>query len=330
MLCARSSRAAGQSSHYSQPKGRSQRDVYSPPTARALPQSDRSAVAVTARGTVLIDALVSIIDRLIQLKTYRDTRLQEVYQSLLEPLFDDLLLIHRDYIQLFETTRRMLPSLDVVVNTWQEVEGGVDGQFADESAAITYASEKAVRRYRLTSKVSHAVIIALPPDGPSITIGFRDLTDARRFAAARGIDPATIHAVPPVRTPDADLEKLRRARDFVREARLVFEPVRTKLKKLTEQAASAELGDEARAFVVAVAKYFPDGKFQSERTGSGASSILQAFERRWEDLADAHDANQCVFDVEFLLDTLRDDARQRWAEVCETYASLKIAIVGRG
>lgn len=63
----------------------------------------------------MIDALISIADRLIQLKTYGDSRLKELHASLLQPLFNELLLIHNDYMQLFDKTEKMLPSLDEAV-----------------------------------------------------------------------------------------------------------------------------------------------------------------------------------------------------------------------
>jgi hypothetical protein len=59
----------------------------------------------------MIDALISIIDRLIQLTEYRGKRRRRLFEDVIEPIFNDLLLIHRDYIEMFQTTWRMLPLL---------------------------------------------------------------------------------------------------------------------------------------------------------------------------------------------------------------------------
>lgn len=57
----------------------------------------------------MLNGLLSILDRLIKIKEYRDQRLRRIHDELLEPAFNDLLLIHRDYIQMFESVREMLP-----------------------------------------------------------------------------------------------------------------------------------------------------------------------------------------------------------------------------
>jgi hypothetical protein len=56
----------------------------------------------------MLEAFLSIIDRLIRLKEYRNKRLQNVYQNLLDPVFNDLLTVHRDYIQMFEKVHGLL------------------------------------------------------------------------------------------------------------------------------------------------------------------------------------------------------------------------------
>jgi hypothetical protein len=57
----------------------------------------------------MIDALISIIDRLIQLTKYRADRLRTVFTELFEPLFNDLLMVHGDYIGMFQHTLDCLP-----------------------------------------------------------------------------------------------------------------------------------------------------------------------------------------------------------------------------
>lgn len=50
----------------------------------------------------MLQALLQIIDRLIRLAEGRLESRKEVFSSVLEPTFNDLLLIHRDYIAMFE------------------------------------------------------------------------------------------------------------------------------------------------------------------------------------------------------------------------------------
>ncbi len=57
----------------------------------------------------MLTALLSIIDRLIKLREYRNERVQKVFDKVLEPIFNDLLLVHRDYIQMFQKARELLP-----------------------------------------------------------------------------------------------------------------------------------------------------------------------------------------------------------------------------
>ena len=58
----------------------------------------------------MLSAFLSIIDRLIKLKEYRDQRVQKVFDKVLEPIFNDLLLVHRDYIQMFVKVQGLLPA----------------------------------------------------------------------------------------------------------------------------------------------------------------------------------------------------------------------------
>jgi len=57
----------------------------------------------------MINALLSFIDRLIRLTEYRNARLDKRFDDLFELTFDDLLVIHTDYIEMFETTKTLLP-----------------------------------------------------------------------------------------------------------------------------------------------------------------------------------------------------------------------------
>jgi hypothetical protein len=57
----------------------------------------------------MVSDILALLDRLTQLKDYRNRRYRTLFVDLLEPAFNDLLLVHKDYIQMFEETRRLLP-----------------------------------------------------------------------------------------------------------------------------------------------------------------------------------------------------------------------------
>ncbi len=56
----------------------------------------------------MIDYFLCLIDRLIKLKEYKDKRIRKLFEQILEPIFNDLLMIHADYINMFETLQRRL------------------------------------------------------------------------------------------------------------------------------------------------------------------------------------------------------------------------------
>lgn len=57
----------------------------------------------------MLEALLSVIDRLIQLKEYRNRRFRLVFKEIVEPAFNDLLRVHGDYIRMFQETLALLP-----------------------------------------------------------------------------------------------------------------------------------------------------------------------------------------------------------------------------
>jgi hypothetical protein len=83
---------------------------------------------------MIVSDLLSIIDRLIQLTEYRHRRFRLMFESLLEPVFAELLLVHGDYIRMFEETRRLLPS--------RSRQGPLASQIADLKKPAEYLRQK--------------------------------------------------------------------------------------------------------------------------------------------------------------------------------------------
>ena len=57
----------------------------------------------------MIDALIKIIDRLISLVKGRIQGRKDMFEKVIDPIFNDLLLIHGDYIKMFEHAQWLLP-----------------------------------------------------------------------------------------------------------------------------------------------------------------------------------------------------------------------------
>jgi hypothetical protein len=58
----------------------------------------------------MVKALLDIIDRLIQLKRIKEKRRRNLLEQVLEPLFNDLMIVHQDYIAMFEEVLHRLPT----------------------------------------------------------------------------------------------------------------------------------------------------------------------------------------------------------------------------
>jgi len=59
----------------------------------------------------MISHFLSIIDRLIKLKEHKDKRFQDLFQQIIEPIFNDLLIIHSNYISTFLKARARLSAI---------------------------------------------------------------------------------------------------------------------------------------------------------------------------------------------------------------------------
>jgi hypothetical protein len=57
----------------------------------------------------MINTLLSLIDRLIQLSQYKRRRYRVLFNEILQPTFDELLLVHKNYIDMFTEAKGLLP-----------------------------------------------------------------------------------------------------------------------------------------------------------------------------------------------------------------------------
>ena len=58
----------------------------------------------------MIDGLVKIVDRLIELVKYREEKSRRIFEKLIEPVFNDLVVIHKDYLAMFVEVSSLIPS----------------------------------------------------------------------------------------------------------------------------------------------------------------------------------------------------------------------------
>jgi hypothetical protein len=56
----------------------------------------------------LVDAFVKVVEKLIELATYREQRDQRLFKELVTKLFDDMQIVHTDYLHILEECAREL------------------------------------------------------------------------------------------------------------------------------------------------------------------------------------------------------------------------------
>ncbi|MFZ5452556.1 MAG: hypothetical protein ACOZF2_11935 [Thermodesulfobacteriota bacterium] len=195
----------------------------------------------------MIKALLDIIDRLMQLKNIRDKKRRNLLVQVLDPLFNDLMIVHKDYVSMFEDVLHRLP---------------------------TYGS-------------------VYPKD-------MRNESKAR----------------------------VKEAFEYLRQKRIEFEPVRTKIRATSNELGSMHFDPYIDDLVKWILLYLPEGTLVDD-FNSASQELLKKLQY-WKDSPNIDDAD---FDgVPFRIDVYNfvkhtvDDNRIIWSRVCEAMARLKIDV----
>jgi hypothetical protein len=282
----------------------------------------------------MIDLLIRIIDRLIQLKEYRDSRLQELHEKIFQPTFEELMAVHRDYMKLFEETRQRLPSFEFLTFPcieWLRAYNYVLFDSYDDAKLFCACEGKDANKIgRLRSERNYFIWYTSKNTGRRIRLYFSSGSEATRAAEHAGLGnvfPATT-----AQMPASILPQMRETERFVRQARLEFEPVRTKLKALTRELGRAKFGKEGDEFIASVLEYFPDGAFDTKQHSSGATTVLGAMKpllQESENQLGPHRLKKIESDVHHLLYSLEEDYKEKWNRVSDTYAAMRALLVTR-
>jgi hypothetical protein len=93
----------------------------------------------------MITTILAVLDRLIALTKRKATKRKELFTTTVEPVFGELLAIHRDYVSMFEQTRKMFPSVseDPLVAA------------SKMSGAVTFLRDQRVALAPIREKVKH-------------------------------------------------------------------------------------------------------------------------------------------------------------------------------
>jgi len=97
---------------------------------------------------------------------------------------------------------------------------------------------------------------------------------------------------------------------------LEFEPVRQKIRTITDQLAKQKLPSEEREFVNAVVRYFPSG--EPSLPQSSARNLLHYL-----------DQNLTPAEIDMMLLKTIERHRNAWSDVCTAFASLKVAVASQ-
>ncbi len=95
----------------------------------------------------MVGDVLKVIDYIIEILKKSATRRRQTCIELLNPLFDDLLLVHKNYIDMFESTRKLLPGY---YSTGRSIPGfdGTPGEGSEEYLLRLRTAKEDLRRRR--------------------------------------------------------------------------------------------------------------------------------------------------------------------------------------
>jgi len=108
----------------------------------------------------LVDSLLAVIDRPISLFALREKRQDRLFSELWEPTFNDLLVIHRDYIEMFEKVGARLSKMVAVPSN----EKGRDETSQEIAEVVEYLSHKRIEFEPVRQKLI-TLIDTIPKSG---------------------------------------------------------------------------------------------------------------------------------------------------------------------
>lgn len=287
----------------------------------------------TKEASVIVSSLISILDRLIQLKEYRDRRLQELFTALLEPTFNDLLQVHRDYLEVYEKIRQGLPKIDGLSATLLQTKRGTIIRFKDPAEAEMYANAYGAQRTWVAPAPTLAYVVPIDlADGTTLRGGAEDRRHAEELAKELGVSPDRITGAEQIYPSPQVMERLRNLRNDVAASRLAFEPVREKIKIVAHRATELESRPTAKSFVLAVAQYFPTAPFDREESSfrrSGMTTLIGELDGMLSSSHTAYDLYWAMDGVDDMLKRFEEEHRINWSIVCETFADVRMSVINR-
>ena len=281
---------------------------------------------------MIVSSLIAILDRLIQLKGYRDRLLQELFTALLEPTFNDLLQVHRDYLEGGTRDPTGPAEDDGLSATLLQTKRGTTIRFKDPAEAED-ANAHGTQGTWVAPAPPLAYVVPIDlADGTTVQGGTEDRRHAEELAAELGVSPDRIRRAEQVYPSPQVMEQLRNLRNDVAASRLAFEPVREKIKIVAHRATELESRPTAKSFVLAVAQDFPTAPFDREESSfrrSGMTTLIGELDGMLSSSHTAYDLYWAMDAVDYMLKRFEEEHRINWSIVCETFADLRMSVIER-
>ena len=198
----------------------------------------------------MLSDLLAIVDRLIQLKEYRNKRLSKGFEKVIDPVFKDLLRIHTDYIRTFEKVYELLPDADL----------GVASTKYKQSMKIaeSYLAEKRLELEPVRVQLRALLGALQSADQTNSEIGkfISTVADYLAFGTQGSLYPMTASS--------DTLQQIRNNRDGVRDyVAGILERLRLKWALVCEEYAKVGLANAARAQKSHLTRRFREGLFRN-------------------------------------------------------------------